>query len=137
MERLITLLCNHWTPDEFHRILVLNDGFGAGEALIHDLTAPKDARPLQFFFEVALLLRRHTALGRRFFAALRRSRPLVESEINRIEASLRARRASSRRTNPRLVAALGVTLAALVSLALYSCAPDHSPSKSRLTELMQ
>lgn len=138
MERLITLLCDHWTPDEFHRVLVVNNGFGAGEALIDDLTAPKDARPLQFFVAAALLLQRHDAIGRRFFAALRRSRPRVEADLNRLEASLRARPASSpRRTNPKLVAAVGVTLAALVSLAQYSCAPDHSPSKSRLTELMQ
>lgn len=136
MDRLISLLCDHWTPDEFHRLVVVNDGFGAGPPAIRELMAPKDARPLQFFLEVAAVLRRHGAINRRFFAALRRSRPLVESDINHLEASLRA---SPRRTNASLVAAVAVTLAALVSLALHSCAgaPDHPPSKSRLAELMQ
>jgi hypothetical protein len=149
MERLITLLCDHWTPDEFRRILAQSGGFGAGEGLKHDLLSPQDARPLQFFLEVVALLRRHDAINRRFFAALRRSRPLVESELRRLEASLRAREAgrSPRRTHPTLVAAVGVTLAALVSLALFNgarsehpapvSAADHSFSKSRLLELMQ
>jgi hypothetical protein len=146
MDRLITLLCDHWTPDEIHRLLIQHGGFGAGAGLRHDLLTPKDARPSQFFVEVVALLRRHKAINRRFFAALRRSRPLSESEVRRVETSLRigATRRSPRDANPTLVAAAGVMLAALVSLALYSCsadppppATDHSPSKSMLAELMQ
>jgi hypothetical protein len=146
MERLITLLCDHWAPDEFHRILVTHGGFGAGEGLRHDLLSPKDARPSQFYFEIVALLRRHKAINRRFFAALRRSRPLVESDVRRLEASLSARRAgrSARARHLPLVATVGVMLAALVSLTLYSCSPadapppaDHFLSKSMLAELMQ
>lgn len=130
MEKIYTLLCESFSPSEFDRLLVFEDGFGAGATLRDELPPAGTSPAATYFFEVLLVLRRRGALGGRFVAALRRARPLRAADIAGLAAEVRGPGEGGSCVAPasgawRPARTLGRVVSTILAAALSSSVPDQ------------
>lgn len=90
MQSLYNFVRESFSPEEFDRLIWLQNGFGAGASAVRDETPPPSTTPAAtYFYQVLVVLKRRGALGDRFFAALRIERPLLAATVQRLEAEHR------------------------------------------------